>query len=174
VDLERFLSYHGWTPKNTILIIIHCNHTLLWMAPKLMFIHSIGVLFTSAWPWKQFWAKMKLQGCPRVWRYIYIYIFAYAILLVIAPDQKWAPPWKNSIWSFFWRNWSWILTHYFLKGQYDRRWAHHFLCKEVRLASVRWVECQRLKWKEFKGTVVATHHSLRSKNERWGNSYLEL
>jgi hypothetical protein len=23
---------------------------------------------------------------------IYIYIFAYAILLVIAPDQKWAPP----------------------------------------------------------------------------------
>jgi len=116
VDLERFLSYHGWTPKNTILIIIHCNHTLLWMAPKLMFIHSIGVLFTSAWPWKQFWAKMKLQGCPRVWRYIYIYIYLlmqyYWLLLLtknglhrekivsgVSFDETEAEFWRTTFWK---------------------------------------------------------------------------
>jgi hypothetical protein len=37
-------------------------------------------------------SKNEVTGMSQSLKGFIIYIFAYAILLVIAPDQKWAPP----------------------------------------------------------------------------------
>lgn len=69
---------------------------------------------------------MKLQ---LHWRGFHHLCFADAVILAIDPDQNWAPPRLLNIWSFFsrffWPNWSWILTHYFMKDHFDARWPHH-------------------------------------------------
>lgn len=124
---------------------------------------------------------MKLQ---LHWRGFHHLCFADAVILAIDPDQNWAPPRLLNIWSFFsrffWPNWSWILTHYFMKDHFDARCphhtphtTHHFLFKWVRPRSVRWVENHgsqvllvRVKFKGTVSSVVVTHQPHPPKDPR--------